>query len=201
VVGSHLFVGVADIANLGFALVITLSLVGRDAGLSPTWWIAALGLLGLVAAHFTYWFTGLRDRFPFWRSPKFAGLFDSIRQAEPRQYLRVFATRSLFVIGNVVGGLITLHAFGIDAPLSYSAMALTMILVGAFLPISVASFGGPQAAAEFFFHPYASHEAIAAYSIMWSMAFLLGRLGFGLIFFGTLWRGAFSARPVPGYEI
>ncbi|MBZ0252263.1 MAG: lysylphosphatidylglycerol synthase domain-containing protein, partial [Candidatus Methylomirabilis sp.] len=187
---SNLMMAVTD--SLVFVTFIGSALLFGGERVDAIWKLLCAGLALGHGTFFSYWYTDLRNRI----LPRFEreGLLRSMSRARPSHWTKLYGARFVMMSANVVGNYVALRAFDVDVPFSVTLWAMPLVLGTAFLPISVGGFGGPQAAAIYFFRAYGTEEAIVACSLLWSTAFLLGRLGLGFLFFRQMWRGAFGEK-------
>jgi hypothetical protein len=179
------------------------------------WWLAAVLVFWVVYfGNLIFWHSPLQPRIAAWveRSHKtganqqgaqgvllkVAGgatqLLRTFSIARWYHYLYVYSIRLSVVIGGLLCNYAALKALDINVPLSLAIIGLPIIYYSHFLPINVGGLGGPQALAILFLADIghcASKEQVAAYSFLWSTAFLVGRVLFGLVFIRGFWRATF----------
>ncbi len=149
---------------LVMALVVA---VGLLAGAVPM--RDELALLAWLAAASVPLAVGLRLLRPRWLAQR--RLLRHLFQISWGALLGVVATRGLHLMVFVVGHWLALGIFGVDVPPALALLQLPALFFVGTLPISPSGLGTSQAAAVFFFAPYASGApdaraaAVLAYSL------------------------------------
>ena len=222
--GSSIFVFLTDVAAAMTpitAAVVYNRFTGLVSILGPGWLAAVTVFWGFYFANLVFWHSRFRPRAAQWIAAGDAGaeasgsflkkaaaellqLLRAFSVAHWRQYLWVYVVRVLMWSSAIVSNYAALRAMGVDPPLPLAAVAIPIIVLSIFQPVSVGGYGGPQALAFLFFFKLircGTEEAVIAYSLLWSTCFLLGRAVIGLIFIRGFWRAAFpssaAAKKVP----
>jgi len=223
--GSSIFVFLTDLAAAMTPISVAVvynHFSGLISILGPGWLAVVAVFWAFYFANFIFW----HSRFRPWAAGLIAAgdagaaasgsflkkavaellqLLRAFSVANWRQYLWVYLVRVVMWAAAIISNYAALRAAGVDPPLPLAAVAIPIIVLSIFQPVSVGGYGGPQALAFLFFFKLircGTEEAVIAYSLLWSTCFLVGRAAIGLIFIRGFWRAAFPPKPaanqVPG---
>lgn len=216
-IGSSIFVFLTDLAAAMTpisAAVVYNYYSGLVSILGPGWLAVVTVFWVFYFANLIFWHSRLRPRAARWIAEGDAGaaasgsflkkaagellqLLRAFSVAHWRQYLWIYLVRVVMWSAAIVSNYAALRAVGVDPPPALAAVAIPIIVLSIFQPVSVGGYGGPQALAFLFFFKLVrcgAEEAVIAYSLLWSTCFLLGRAAIGLVFIRGFWRAAFPPR-------
>jgi len=197
------------------AAVIYNFFTGLVPALGPTWLAVVVIFWGFYLGNLYFWHSRFRERAANWIANSEAAaepatkarqllrragaellqLLRTFSVAHWHQYLRVYLVRLAMWAFCLLSNYAALRAVGVDPPLPLAAVAIPLIVLSIFQPISVGGYGGPQLIAVYFFSRLSAsgtdEAKVLAYSLLWSTAFLIGRAVIGLIFIRGFWRATF----------
>jgi len=198
------------------AAVIYNFWTGLVPALGPAWLVVVVVFWTFYLGNLYFWHSHFRERAVHWiaggagaaaeeppaKAKQFlrqaaAELLQLLRTfsvARWHQYLRVYLVRLVMWGFSLLSNYAALRAVGVDPPLPLAGVAIPLIVLSIFQPISVGGYGGPQLIAVYFFSRLSqsgTEAAVLAYSLLWSTCFLVGRAVIGVIFIRGFWRATF----------
>jgi hypothetical protein len=216
-VSSSIWIIVNDYAALATALTIAV-IYNLGNNLVPQiniYWLAAMIIFWVFYfLNLVFWLSSLQPRIAAWIKRLYKARLDkqgsdglllkivggaiqllhTFSIARWYHYLFVYGLRILSLIGVLVSNYVALKALDINVSFSLAMIAIIVIYCSHFLPINVGGFGGPQALSILFFYVIGhcgSKEQVVAYSVLWSIGFLVGKFLFGMVFIRGFWEKAF----------
>lgn len=194
--GSEAFVLFCD--NYTNICMLTAGLILAGGAIHQGWWYYAGLWWVLLPLCWGYWLTPVRDRlFP---ALQHKGPLIGFARARLRHYFMLFGIRSCLAAANLGLGWSLLAAFGVHLKIHHLLLLVPIMMTSTFLPVSAGGYGGPQGAALIVLVQWfgqTTPEVAIAFSLLWSTAFAVGRIGLGVAFAVPLWM-LMQERPVLG---